>query len=79
MIYGMFNVFRWVLDMQCEGSRNFMDAFRLAAENDEEEKHGVGQYIIYLHYYCFQNTDLGSNTGGGEGVCVDLGGGKLHW
>lgn len=47
---------RWVLDMQCGGSRNFMSALRYALENDEEQKHNVGKKIelnsfevIYSH------------------------------
>ncbi|CAH1794480.1 unnamed protein product [Owenia fusiformis] len=39
---------KWVLDLQCEGSRNFMDALRLAVENDEEAKHGIEVEGIYL-------------------------------
>ena len=34
---------KWVMDLQCEGSRDFMGALRQAAENDEEMKHNVGQ------------------------------------
>lgn len=33
--------FRWILDMQCGGSRNFLQAFKMAVENDEEIKHGI--------------------------------------
>ncbi|XP_048575749.1 von Willebrand factor A domain-containing protein 3A isoform X2 [Nematostella vectensis] len=40
---------KWLLQIGCKGSRNFLDAFRLAVENEEELKHGIevdGIYVI---------------------------------
>ena len=34
---------RWVMDLQCEGSRNFMGALRTAVENEEERQHNIGE------------------------------------
>ena len=34
---------RWLLRRGCTGSRNFLDAFRKAVENEEEKAHGVGK------------------------------------
>ena len=34
---------RWILEAQCEGSRNYLSALHLAVENDEEAKHNVGE------------------------------------
>ncbi|ELU05822.1 hypothetical protein CAPTEDRAFT_167235 [Capitella teleta] len=39
---------KWILDQQCNGSRNFMKALRTAVENDEEAKHHVEVEGIYL-------------------------------
>lgn len=38
----------WVLDLQCGGSRNFLSAFKLAVENEEEIKHKIFSDGIYL-------------------------------
>ena len=35
------DAWRFCLDMQCEGSRNFMEAFRQACENDDETHHNI--------------------------------------
>jgi len=34
---------RWLLRRGCTGSRNFLDAFRKAVENEEEKAHGIGK------------------------------------
>ena len=34
---------RWLLQRGCTGSRNFLDAFRKAVENEEEKAHGIGK------------------------------------
>ncbi|BFZ03428.1 hypothetical protein BsWGS_06467 [Bradybaena similaris] len=39
---------RWVLELQCGGSRNFLSAYRLAVENDEEIKHHIYVQGVYL-------------------------------
>ncbi|KAK3089710.1 hypothetical protein FSP39_005810 [Pinctada imbricata] len=39
---------QWILDLQCGGSRNFLSAFKLAAENEEEIKHGIVANGVYL-------------------------------
>ncbi|XP_064617094.1 von Willebrand factor A domain-containing protein 3A-like [Liolophura sinensis] len=44
----MQDAWRWILDMQCGGSRNFLQAFKMAVENDEEIKHGIHVQGIYL-------------------------------
>ena len=31
------------MDLQCEGSRNYLSALHVAVENDEEAKHNVGK------------------------------------
>lgn len=36
-------IYRWLLRRGCTGSRNFLDAFRKAVENDEEKAHGIGR------------------------------------
>jgi hypothetical protein len=36
---------KWILDQQCAGSRNFMHAFCQAVENDEQAKHNVGESL----------------------------------
>ena len=36
---------RWILNLHCEGSRNFLSALRAAIENEEERKHGIGTEI----------------------------------
>lgn len=35
----------WVLDLQCGGSRNFLSAFKIAVENEEEIKHKICKHI----------------------------------
>lgn len=42
------DAWRWVLDLQCNGSRNFMDAFRKCVENEEERSHNISAQGIYL-------------------------------
>ncbi|XP_067671399.1 von Willebrand factor A domain-containing protein 3A-like [Haliotis asinina] len=42
------DAWNWVLELQCGGSRNFMSAFRMAVENEEEDKHGVRVQGLYL-------------------------------
>lgn len=32
------------MDLQCEGSRNYLSALHVAVENDEEAKHNVGKF-----------------------------------
>ncbi|KAK7113358.1 von Willebrand factor A domain-containing protein 3A-like [Littorina saxatilis] len=39
---------KWVLDIQCGGSRNFLSALRMTMENDEEQKHHVYVQGIYV-------------------------------
>ncbi|KAH3861547.1 hypothetical protein DPMN_024479, partial [Dreissena polymorpha] len=39
---------RWVLDLQCGGSRNFLDAFRKCVENEEERSHHINAEGVYL-------------------------------
>ena len=36
------SAWKWILDQQCDGSRNIMDGIRKAVENDEEQKHHIG-------------------------------------
>ncbi|PVD38341.1 hypothetical protein C0Q70_00953 [Pomacea canaliculata] len=42
------DAWKWVLEMQCSGSRNFLSALRLVMENDEEQKHHVFVQGIYV-------------------------------
>ncbi|KAF6019954.1 VWA3A [Bugula neritina] len=42
------DAWKFCLDMQCEGSRNFLEAFRQACENDDETHHNVNVEGIYL-------------------------------
>lgn len=39
---------KWLLQRGCGGSRNFLDAFRKAVENDEEKAHGIEVEGIYV-------------------------------
>ncbi|XP_059162068.1 von Willebrand factor A domain-containing protein 3A-like [Physella acuta] len=39
---------KWVLELQCGGSRNFLSAYRTAVENDEEIKHNIFVQGVYL-------------------------------
>ncbi|KAH9491872.1 von Willebrand factor A domain-containing protein 3A [Bulinus truncatus] len=39
---------QWVLELQCGGSRNFLAAYRLAVENEEEIKHHIYVQGVYL-------------------------------
>lgn len=39
-------LFRWFLQRGCKGSRNFLDAFRHAVENEEELKKGIGKLLL---------------------------------
>lgn len=39
---------RWILNWQCKGSRNFLSAMRLAVQNEEEIKHGIHADSIYI-------------------------------
>lgn len=39
---------KWLLRRGCGGSRNFLDAFRKAVENDEEKAHGIEVEGIYV-------------------------------
>ena len=38
------------MDLQCEGSRNYLNALHLAVENDEEAKHNVGKAHGWTKY-----------------------------
>ena len=41
----------WVLNLNCEGSRNLMGGLRAALENEEERQHKVGQwYRMFLRF-----------------------------
>ena len=39
-------VCRWVLELQCGGSRNLMSALRMTMENDEEQKHHICEWLL---------------------------------
>ena len=39
---------RWLLQRGCTGSRNVLDAFRKAVENEEERAHGIGELLLYI-------------------------------
>nr|KAG5713595.1 hypothetical protein BaRGS_024643 [Batillaria attramentaria] len=39
---------KWVLDLQCGGSRNFLGGLRMAMENDEEQKHHIFVQGVYV-------------------------------
>lgn len=39
---------KWLLQRGCTGSRNFLDAFRKAVENEEEKGHGIEVEGIYV-------------------------------
>ncbi len=38
---GLQDAWRWVLDLQCEGTRNTLGALKAALENEEERKHKI--------------------------------------
>lgn len=40
---------RWLLQRGCTGSRNVLDAFRKAVENEEERAHGIGELQLYIY------------------------------
>lgn len=42
------DAWKWVLDLQCVGSRNFLSALRMTMENDEEQKHHIYVQGIYV-------------------------------
>ncbi|XP_041363576.1 von Willebrand factor A domain-containing protein 3A-like [Gigantopelta aegis] len=42
------DAWKWVLGLQCSGSRNFLSAFRMAVENEEEVKHKIHVQGVYL-------------------------------
>ncbi|ESO87152.1 hypothetical protein LOTGIDRAFT_107324, partial [Lottia gigantea] len=42
------DAWKFVLDIQCGGSRNFLSAYRRAVENDDEIKHHINVQGIYL-------------------------------
>ncbi|XP_074648285.1 von Willebrand factor A domain-containing protein 3A-like isoform X2 [Tubulanus polymorphus] len=42
------SAWKWILESQCEGSRNFLGALRMALENEEENKHGIEVNGVYL-------------------------------
>lgn len=42
------DAWKWVLDLQCGGSRNFLSAFKLAMENEQEASHHIEPEGIYL-------------------------------
>ena len=39
---------RWLLQRGCTGSRNVLDAFRKAVENEEEKAQGIGELLLYI-------------------------------
>lgn len=43
---------RWVLELQCGGSRNFLSAYRTAVENDEEIKHNICKFSRHSQKTC---------------------------
>ncbi|KAL8584268.1 hypothetical protein ACOMHN_034953 [Nucella lapillus] len=42
------DAWKWVLELQCGGSRNFLSALRMTMENDEEQKHHVYVQGVYV-------------------------------
>ncbi|XP_013421396.1 von Willebrand factor A domain-containing protein 3A [Lingula anatina] len=42
------SAWRWVLGLQCGGSRNFLEAYRMTVENEEELKHHIEVEGVYL-------------------------------
>ena len=42
------DAWKWVLDLQCEGTRNVMGALKAALENEEERKHSIEIEGLYL-------------------------------
>lgn len=54
-------IYRWLLRRGCTGSRNFLDAFRKAVENEEEKAHGIGKLRLTLVKkikFHFQSTPI---------------------
>ncbi len=45
---GLQDAWRWVLDLQCEGTRNTLGALKAALENEEERKHKIEIDGLYL-------------------------------
>ncbi len=42
------DAWRWVLELQCEGTHNVLGALKTALENEEEQKHNINIEGIYL-------------------------------
>lgn len=42
------DAWKWVLDLQCGGSRNFLGGLRMVMENDEEQKHHIFVQGVYV-------------------------------
>ena len=42
----MWVICRWVLELQCGGSRNLLSALRMTMENDEEQKHHICELLL---------------------------------
>ncbi|KAL3876675.1 hypothetical protein ACJMK2_034479, partial [Sinanodonta woodiana] len=71
------DAWRWVLDLQCGGSRNFLSAFRMAVENEEELSHKTTVEGIYLFTSGVPDQHIDSCTAYIE-ECTSGRGIKLH-
>ena len=52
------DAWRWVLELQCEGTHNVLGALKTALENEEEQKHNIICYFYILieqHLYIILN------------------------
>ncbi|XP_060556889.1 von Willebrand factor A domain-containing protein 3A-like [Ruditapes philippinarum] len=63
------DAWRWVLDLQCAGSRNFLSAFRKCVENEEERSHKISSEGIYLFTSGVPDQDINVCQGFIEETC----------
>ncbi|XP_045213175.2 von Willebrand factor A domain-containing protein 3A-like isoform X3 [Mercenaria mercenaria] len=63
------DAWRWVLDLQCGGSRNFLSAFRKCVENEEERSHKITAEGIYLFTSGVPDQDINVCQGFIEESC----------
>jgi len=44
LIFSLFCAFcRWILNVNCNGSRNILEGLRRALENEDQKQHNIGQ------------------------------------
>ncbi|KAL4240557.1 Von Willebrand factor A [Mactra antiquata] len=63
------DAWKWVLDLQCGGSRNFLSAFRKCVENEEERSHKITPEGVYLFTSGVPDQDINVCQGFIEESC----------